>query len=124
MAITEDWLIKYSDLDAIVCCNDASALGAIEACKNAGRLYQDDDEDHSSKIKIYSIDGVAEGITAVANGELRCTVFQDAIAAATNSAKICIEMIRGVYDGETEVMILPELVTIENAEGFKLRNTV
>ena len=124
MAITEDWLIKYADLDAIVCCNDASALGAIEACKNAQRLYTAGGEESDDKVKIYSIDGTAEGINAVVNGELMCTIFQDAIAQATTSAKICIEMIRGVYEGDKEVMIPPELVTSENASEYVNRNAV
>lgn len=87
-------------------------------------LYTAGGEESDDKVKIYSIDGTAEGINAVVNGELLCTIFQDAIAQATTSAKICIEMIRGVYEGDKEVMIPPELVTNENASEYVNRNAV
>jgi ABC-type sugar transport system substrate-binding protein len=40
MALMEDFLVAYDNIDAVWCVNDATALGAIAAIKNAGRLNE------------------------------------------------------------------------------------
>ena len=53
MSITEDWLQAYPQIDAILCHNDDSALGAIEALKAVGK---------AGKVMVLGVDGLA-GIT-------------------------------------------------------------
>ena len=36
MSVTETWLQKYSDLDAVIAQSDQMALGALRACKDLG----------------------------------------------------------------------------------------
>ena len=111
MKLAEDWLSKYSTLDAIICANDASALGAIEACKTAGRLYPEGD------VRVYSIDAVPEAVVAVSIGEMAGTVFQNGIAHSQESARAAIEIVRGVYDG-LDIIVPYEPVRADNAQDY------
>ena len=38
MNVATDILTQNDDIDAIYCCNDNMALGAVEALRNAGNL--------------------------------------------------------------------------------------
>ena len=70
------------EFDCIICNNDSMALGAIEACTQAGRTID---------FPIVGIDATADGRQAIKDGELAMSVFQDpngqgggAVAAALN----------------------------------------
>jgi len=58
MQITEAWLTKYNDIDAIVAHNDGMALGAMNACIAAGR----------TNIKIVGIDGDLAALKGIIAG--------------------------------------------------------
>ena len=71
------------EFDCIISNNDAMALGAIEACKNAGL--------DPASFPIVGIDATADGRQAIKDGTLAMSVFQDpngqgggAVAAALN----------------------------------------
>lgn len=72
MQITEDWIQTFDDFDAIIACNDLSALGAIEALQGAG----------ITDVAVCGIDGIEDGLQAVKDGSMSCTVLQDAQAEA------------------------------------------
>ena len=70
------------EFDCIICNNDSMALGAIEACTQAGRTID---------FPIVGIDATADGRQAIKDGTLAMSVFQDpngqgggAVAAALN----------------------------------------
>ena len=76
--ITEAWLGKYEDVDAIWCASDGMALGAIEALKAKG--IKDD-------VLVCGVDGQNNAIQAIIDGDLLCTwsnngYFQGAYGAA------------------------------------------
>lgn len=73
---------KGKEFDCIICNNDSMALGAIEACTQAGREID---------FPIVGIDATADGRQAIKDGTLAMSVFQDpngqgggAVAAALN----------------------------------------
>lgn len=71
--ITQNWISAYGDkLNVVLANNDEMALGAVKACKEAGR----DD------IIIMGVDATTDGLTAVKNGEMAATVLQDADSQA------------------------------------------
>jgi ribose transport system substrate-binding protein len=65
MKVTEDLLVRYPDVNAILAANDSMALGAKEAVKDARRL---DD------ILIVGIDANPEALSAVEAGEMAATI--------------------------------------------------
>lgn len=67
MSVTENLLQQYTDVDAIIGCNDESALGAMQAVKAAGK----DD------VLIAGFDGSVDATNAVASGEMYCTYNTD-----------------------------------------------
>ena len=74
---------KSKEFDCIISNNDAMALGAIEAAKNAGL--------DPSSFPIVGIDATADGRQAIKDGTMAMSVFQDpngqgggAVAAALN----------------------------------------
>ena len=73
MRIMEDWIQTYPEFDAVVCVNDDSAMGAIQALKGANIL--------DGKL-VAGIDATEDAKAAVKNGELTMTVMQDPAAQA------------------------------------------
>ena len=68
MALVEDWITQYGeDLKAIICENDDMGLGALSACKAAGR----------SDIVVGGVDGLDDAVAAVKAGEYGISVLQD-----------------------------------------------
>ncbi|MEN0129407.1 MAG: ABC transporter substrate-binding protein [Brevundimonas sp.] len=65
--VMEGFLQANPQIDLVYAHNDDMALGAIEAIKAAGKVPGKD-------IKIVSIDGVKDGMTALANGEINYIV--------------------------------------------------
>lgn len=68
LKITETWLAKYEDLDAIFAANDTMALGAVEALKNAGK---------NGEIKVTGCDGIEAAFTAIKDGDMTATIAND-----------------------------------------------
>ncbi|NUU16041.1 ABC transporter substrate-binding protein [Cellulomonas humilata] len=61
--VMEGFLQAYPDIDVVYAHNDDMGLGAIEAIKAAGKVPGQD-------IKVVTIDGVKDGMTALAAGEI------------------------------------------------------
>lgn len=74
MAIMDDWLQAYDQIDGVMAEDDGMGLGAYESLVTNGK--------DPSKVKIYGINGLAEGCQAVVDGELAGTVLQSAITFA------------------------------------------
>lgn len=58
MNVMESYLAKYKDLKAVYCHNDAEALGAVQAIKNAGR----------NNVIVIGTDGMQTAINQIAAG--------------------------------------------------------
>lgn len=109
MQITEDWIQKYSQFDAIVAANDQMALGAVEALKGANRL---------EGVMISGVDGLKEAYEAIKAGEMVQTILQDAPA----QADAAYEVIKMFLNGETpenEILVPFQSVTAENVGDFE-----
>lgn len=60
----DDMLQKYDEIDAVVCCNDELALGAISSIQGAGR----------EGIYVTGFDGTTDGLNAVKDGTMLATI--------------------------------------------------
>lgn len=108
MNYMEDWLQTYPQIDAIVSMNDAMALGALEAAKDAKR---------NEGLTAYGVDGLADAVLSIKDGDLTATCVQNAKTFAVTG----FEIIDKVLAGETEfekVIIDGELIDANNMEDW------
>ena len=106
----EDWLQKYDDIDAVISMNDGMVLGAIEACKGAGRDI--------SQMQFYGIDGLADGCLSIQEGEESASVLQDAAEMGYGAVDIAVGIARGEITTQQYFEIEPTLITPDNVEEF------
>lgn len=109
MQLAEDWLTKYGeDLDAIICQNDDMALGALAAVQAKGM---------EGKIIIVGVDAITDALTAVKDGYLACTVFQNSRAQSSGAIEAAIKIGNG--EQVDKLVDIPfELVTSENVDNY------
>ena len=74
------------EFDCIIANNDAMALGAVEACKDAGVEID---------FPIVGIDCTADGAQALVEGSLAMTVFQDPVGQGRGAILACMNMLNG-----------------------------
>ena len=87
--IAADALAQYgAKIDVIFCNNDAMALGALQAIKNAGRTVGRD-------IYLVGVDGIPAAIAAVRTGDMTGTVQIDYIAQAKTAADAAVRYMNG-----------------------------
>lgn len=108
MQITEDWIQKFPQFDAIVAANDQMALGAVEALKGANRL---------EGVQVTGVDGLAEAYAAIKADEMVQTILQDAPGQA-DAAYGVIEKLMAGQDAGSEVLVPFQSVTKENVDEF------
>ncbi len=65
LEITETWLSTYGDIDGIWVANDSMALAVVEALRAKGL---------NGKVAVAGVDGIADAITAIQNGDMVATV--------------------------------------------------
>lgn len=107
MTVTEDWIQTFDNFDAIVCVNDSTALGALEALKGAG----------INNCMIISIDGVEDALHAVKDGTMACTVMQ----SYTAQAQALYDAVKVAQNGGTNPAVInPDviLVDISNVDQY------
>jgi len=108
LALAEDWLTRYPDLDAIICQNDDMAMGALQAVQSAGR---------QDSVIVVGIDAIEDALQAVKDGTLACTVFQDASGQGSTAVDVALKLAKG-ETVEKSVMIPFQLVTTDNVADF------
>jgi len=104
MAITEDWLQAYPQIDAILCHNDDSALGAIEALKAKGK---------AGKVMVLGVDGLPEALKAIEEGLMTGTVVQQVVDQARTTLEVANKLLKGEKVNR-HIQIPGELVSKEN----------
>lgn len=115
MEFMENWLQVHEDIDAVVSMNDAMAIGAFEAAKDAG--VADD-------ILFFGVDGLADAAVAIEADEMDATALQDAQVMAQEGARIVHEVLTGENkEGFEKVQIPVTLITKDNVDEFIKRYT-
>lgn len=103
MQITDAWLTKYDDIDAIVAHNDGMALGAMNACITAGR----------TDIIIVGIDGDLAALNGIVNG----TYSGTCVDYCEEEAKLAVEEMVSILSGnEPKGKIIVDYVPVTTAE--------
>lgn len=110
MSVTEDCLQAYSEFDAIICQNDDSALGAVEALKSSNRL---------KGILTIGIDGSDAALSSIKAGELSATILQNAAAQAKAGAEVFAKIRNGVDPATIKDVYVPfDTVTKDNVSNY------
>ncbi|GLR46113.1 hypothetical protein GCM10007880_66310 [Mesorhizobium amorphae] len=107
MAVTEDWIQSFPQIDGVVAANDQMALGALQALTAAGR----------TGVLISGIDGLQDTLKSIVDGAVAHTVFQN----ATAQAKAAVAVLEKIKAGETvpEETIVPfEPITKDNVKNY------
>lgn len=102
MAVTENWLTKYPQIDAIVAHNDGMALGAMNAAVSAGR----------KEIKIIGIDGDTEALQGIISGTYGASILDD----VWEESKLAVIEMRDILNGATpKKKIIVDYIPITDA---------
>lgn len=101
--VTDAWLTKYDDIDAIVAHNDGMALGAMNACITAGR----------TDIKIVGIDGDLAALNGIIDGKYSGTC----VDYCEKEAKLAVEEMVSILSGnEPKGEIIVDYVPVKTAD--------
>jgi inositol transport system substrate-binding protein len=109
MALTENWIQAHKGkFQAVFAHNDEMAMGALLALERAG-IKKD--------VTVIGIDAIAQALTAVKEGRLDATVFQDAVGQGRGSVDAALLLARK-QPCPKENLIPFQLVTRENLATF------
>ena len=110
MTLMETWITTYGeDIDAVIGENDEMALGAREAIKAAGL-----------DIPCIGIDGITDAVTAVENGDMIASDFQNAEGQIEGALNAAVAAVNG-EEVEKEVWIPFEMITPDNYTEYQGR---
>jgi len=114
MVLMENWLQVNGDkIDAVFSMNDAMAIGAYEAAKEAGL---------GDKIKFFGVDGLADAAVAIKDGAMTATALQDAKVMAQEALRIVHDVVTGQNsEGYEKIQIPVTLITKDNVDEFIAR---
>ena len=107
--IMEEALDEFGDeIEVVFCNNDAMALGALEAIREADRTVGED-------IYLAGVDALEEAVQSVVDGEFTGTVFNDYFSQSHGAAELAVKFLKGE---ETEPVTLVDYVKVtqDNAE--------
>ena len=107
MAMAEDWLNTYPEMNCIAAASDEMAIGVIQALEGAGRGH--------GEFLVYGVDGTEAGQEYIRSGELDATSYQDIPVAVDMILQVCV----GLANGETfEKEINPHNYYAMNSENI------
>jgi ribose transport system substrate-binding protein/inositol transport system substrate-binding protein len=86
LALVENWIEAFPQLNGIVAHNDEMALGAIQALEAKGI---------KTKIPVTGVDAIKDGCMAIRDGRFEMTVFQDAEEEGRLGVRICMDILEG-----------------------------
>ena len=110
MTLMETWLTTYGDeINAVVAENDEMALGARQAIEDGG--YD---------IPCIGIDGITDAVTAVKEGRMIASDFQDAEGQISGAIDAAIKVLDG-KEVEKEIWIPFQMITKDNVADFENR---
>ena len=109
MKLMENKLQSDMDIVGVMAQNDEMAIGAQRAIEAAGK---------QDSIQVIGIDAIADALSAVEEGKLIATVFQDASAQAKKALEVAVAAARG-ENTESEYFIDFKLITKENVAEYQ-----
>ncbi len=87
MAITEDWLQAYPEMNVFACMSDEIAIGAIQALTAAGKDMDD--------VIVMGVDGSDAAKEYLLSGELDCTAARDVVKEVASALDTAVKVANG-----------------------------
>ena len=112
-------LAANSQVDAVFNGNDDNAVGAIRAIKQANRFRPAGDAGH---IIVIGIDGTAQALTAIRDGQMDATLSQNPLTMATQSVAYVNQYLRGDKNIPKHQFWPHILITKENIGSPEVQN--
>jgi len=107
LRVMEDAIIATGgDFDAVICANDDSALGAIQAIKDAGIDLDD--------VIVVGYDGVPDGLRAILAGELNASIQYPVSMASLVMKQVAEYLISGKMPENPDFDMLPWMLVKSN----------
>jgi len=107
MKVTEDWVQRFPQFDALIAANDQMALGALQALKAANR----------KGVMISGIDGTTDALVAIKSGEMSQSIFQNAKGQAEGAYKV-VKMTMEGKPLPKEMLIPFESIVKDNVANY------
>lgn len=108
MNVATDIITQNPDIDAIYCCNDNMALGAVEALRLQNLL---------GKVIVLGVDGTGDAYKSIKKGELTATVDQFADGSGQAAVEVALRLLAG-QDIPKVVSTPIEVIDAENEAEF------
>ncbi|MEN6623562.1 MAG: substrate-binding domain-containing protein [Smithella sp.] len=108
MNVAANILTQNPDLNAIYCCNDNMALGAVEALRGANLL---------GHVVVVGVDGTGDAYKSIAAGELNATVDQFPETNGYAAVEVALRILGG-QDIPKVVSTPIEVIDIDNMSAF------
>lgn len=105
--VMEDQLVANPDINLVLCMNDDTAIGALNAVKSAGK----------TGITIVGFDGNQSAIELIATGDLAGTVAQQPKEMGYLSVMTAVKALRG-EEVEMNVVVPTVVINSENFQEF------
>jgi ABC-type sugar transport system substrate-binding protein len=107
LRVMEDAIIATGgDFDAVICANDDSALGAIQAMKDAGIDLDD--------VIVVGYDGVPDGLRAILVGELNASIQYPVSMASLVMKQVAEYLIDGTMPENPDFDMFPWMLIEDN----------
>lgn len=104
----EDMLNAYPDqIDIVLCHNDDTAVGAMNACKSAG----------VTDVTIVGFDGNKSAVELILNGDLAATVAQQPYMMGYQVVEAAVKAAKGETVEET-IYAAAKVITAENGQAY------
>lgn len=113
MDLMTNWLTAGLEFDAVLANNDEMALGAIQAMKASGR--------DMDTVVVGGVDGTQDALSAISEGDLDLTVFQNAVGQGQSGVDAILGLIRD-EPVEKKTFVPFELITPENLSDYTQSN--
>ena len=111
--LMNNWLTKGEKINGIASNNDEMAIGAILSLKQSGQ--------DPKKYCIGGVDATADGLAAIASGDLAVTVFQNAKGQGKGAIDTALKLVKGEHvDSSVDVPF--EIVTKDNYKHYMNSN--
>jgi len=111
LRVMEDAIIATGgDFDAVICANDDSALGAIQAMKDAGIDLDG--------VIVVGYDGVPDGLRAILAGELNASIQYPVSMASVVMKQVAEYLIDGTMPANPDFDMLPWMLIADNLEDW------